>query len=198
MNKHVVARWNDLPDRTPTGVLVENVDLVIVRFGDEVSVFYGRCLHRGAMLADGHVDRRNLICGVHNWDYRVDTGISEYANDEKLPKFTSWIEDGNVLVDSDEIKVWEQQNPQPYDREGYLGQYADLHGAEDEPHNDYIRDLAKNGLASGEHGPIKAMGVPGNTLPLWDDIQFVTAQLAIVPQLDDVPVNTELIIGPNA
>jgi hypothetical protein len=119
------------------------------------------------MLADGHVDGHNLICGVHIWDYRVDTGISEYANDEKLPKFASWIEDGDILVDSDEIHEWELKNPQPYDREGYLGQYADLHGTPDEPHNDYIRDLAKDGLASGEHGPIAAMGVPGHKLPLW-------------------------------
>jgi len=78
---------------------------------DDVSVFYGRCLHRGALLADGRIDGRNLICGVHNWDYRVDTGISEYANDEKLPKFNAWIEDGEVLIDADEIKSWEQQNP---------------------------------------------------------------------------------------
>jgi glutamate synthase domain-containing protein 2 len=198
LNKQVVAQWNELSDKTPTGALVENVDLVVVRYGDKVSVFYGRCLHRGAMLADGHIDGQNLICGVHNWDYRVDTGISEYANDEQLPKFTAWIEDNEVLVDADEIKAWEQQNPQPYNRDAYLGQYADLHGTPDEPHNAFIRNLAKNGLKGGEHGPVEAMGVPGNQLPSWDDIQFVTAQLAKVPQLDDVPVATELIIGPNA
>jgi len=78
LNKQSVIRWDDLPDRTSKGALVENADLVIVRYGDDVSVFYGRCLHRGALLADGHIDGRNLICGVHNWDYRVDTGISEY------------------------------------------------------------------------------------------------------------------------
>ena len=198
MNKQSVIRWDDLPDRTPKGALVENVDLVIVRYGDDVSVFYGRCLHRGALLADGHIDGQNLICGVHNWDYRMDTGISEYANDEKLPKFNAWIEDGEVLIDADEIKNWEQQNPQPYNRDSYLGQYADTTGTEDEPHNGYIRSLAKNGVKPGDHGPVDAMGVPQNQLPSWDDIQFVTAQLSTVPQLDETPVATELVIGPNA
>ena len=198
MNKQSVIRWDDLPDRTPKGTLVENVDLVIVRYGDDVSVFYGRCLHRGALLSDGHIDGRNLICGVHNWDYRVDTGISEYANDEKLPKFNSWVEDGEVLIDTDEIKNWEQQNPQPYNRDAYLGQYADTSGTEDEPHNGFIQSLAKNGLSGGEHGPVDAMGVPRSQLPSWDDIQFVTAQLAKVPQLDHTPVATEVVIGPNA
>jgi len=150
------------------------------------------------MLADGHIDGKNLICGVHNWDYRIDTGISEYANDEKLPKFNAWIENGEVLVDVDEIHEWEQQNPQPYNRDAYLGQYADLHGSDEESHNAYIRDLAKSVIKPGEHGSIDAMGVPGNQLPSWDDIQFVTAQLSKVPQLDGTPVSTELIIGPNA
>jgi|TARA_B100001146_G_C15916046_1_gene320912 hypothetical protein len=63
------------------------------------------------MLSDGHLDGRNLICGVRNWGYRVDTGISAYANDEKLPKFNAWIEGGDVLVDTDEIKQWKQENP---------------------------------------------------------------------------------------
>jgi glutamate synthase domain-containing protein 2 len=43
-----------------------------------------------------------------------------------------------------------------------------------------------------------AMGVPKTELPRWDDLQFVTAQLARVPQLDDVEVGTELVIGPKA
>ena len=68
-----------------------------------MSVFYGRCLHRGALLADGHVRGKDLICGVHNWDYRLDSGISAYSNDEALPRFAAWVEDGLVLVDADEI-----------------------------------------------------------------------------------------------
>jgi len=42
------------------------------------------------------------------------------------------------------------------------------------------------------------MGVPRDSLPKWDDLQFVVGQLAKLPLLDDEPVTTELIIGPNA
>ena len=51
MNKVAIAKWSTLPDRVPTYALVANVDLVVVRYGDEVSVLFGRCLHRGALLA---------------------------------------------------------------------------------------------------------------------------------------------------
>src|SRR3954469_14667300 len=50
-----IATWSEVGDREPVGVTVDGIDLVIVRQGQEHSVLYGRCLHRGALLADGHV-----------------------------------------------------------------------------------------------------------------------------------------------
>lgn len=204
--KAKIAIWSKLPELTPTYAIVANVDLVIIRYnesndGDRVSVLYGRCLHRGALLSDGYIDGHNLICGVHYWDYRYDTGVSEYNNEEVLHKFDAWIdiEADGVFVDENEIAAWHVDHPQAYDRDAYLGQFADLHGTQEEPFNSYIQNLAKNGLKNvGHHGPVSAMGVPLTELPRWDDINIVTAQLARRPLLDDEPVGTELIIGPNA
>ena len=56
MNKIAIKQWADLADRVPEHAFVADVDLVIVRYDDEVSVLYGRCAHRGALMADGHVD----------------------------------------------------------------------------------------------------------------------------------------------
>ncbi|MCH9646937.1 MAG: Rieske 2Fe-2S domain-containing protein [Deltaproteobacteria bacterium] len=199
MRKQAIAAWDELQEKQPTYALVENVDLVIIRYGEEVSVLYGRCHHRGALLADGHVEGQNLICGVHGWDYRFDTGVSEYNNAEALHTFRSWLEDGQLMVDADEVAAWEKDNPQPYHRDEYQGTYADVHGAPEEPHTKLIQELAANGLKKlGHHGVVSAMGVPRQDLPTWEDLQFVTAQLARLPQLDEVPVGSELVIGPNA
>jgi glutamate synthase domain-containing protein 2 len=199
MGKQSVAVWDELEDRQPAYALVANVDLVVVRYGEEVSVLYGRCLHRGALLSDGHVDGHNLICGVHGWDYRYDTGVSEYNNEEVLHKFAAWREDGRVWVDEDEVAAWHDEHPQAYDRDAYQGLYADLHGAPEEPHNHFIQELAAHGLDKvGHHGPVSAMGVPRQDLPSWDDLLFVTAQQATQPQLDEVKVGSELVIGPRA
>ena len=106
MKKIELLDWDKLEDRKPAYGLAAGVDLVVIRHGDAASVLYGRCLHRGALLADGHVEGSNLICGLHNWDYRYDTGISEYNPTEQLRKFTTWIEDDAVLIDEDEIAAW--------------------------------------------------------------------------------------------
>lgn len=195
------ATWSDLSDRGPAYALVAQVDLVVVRYDDNVSVFYGRCQHRGALMADGKIVGPNLICGVHGWDYCYKTGVSEYNNAERLPKFTAWIdlEDDAVYVDESEIIAWRIDHPQPYRRDEYLGIYADIHQHPDEPYNHYIQNLAKHGLKQwGHHGEVSAMGVSMSELPRWEDINLITAQVARRPLMDEDVVETDLVIGPKA
>lgn len=170
MNRTSVAQWDELNDREPTYALVGEVDLVVVRWDGQVSVMYGRCLHRGALMADGYVDGNNLMCGVHAWDYRLDTGVSEYSNEEALKRFKAWIEDGQVWVDADEIAEWAVDHPQPFDREAYLGLYADTGAAPEEPYTGLIQQYARDGLSkTGHHGAVAAMGVPRSELPDWTE-----------------------------
>lgn len=69
----------------------------------------------------------------------------------------------------------------------------------EEPTVEFIHQLAREGLSKmGHHGPMTSMGVPRHLLPHWDDIQVMTAQMATKPLLEEVTVNTELVIGKNA
>lgn len=69
----------------------------------------------------------------------------------------------------------------------------------EEPTVEFIHQLAREGLSKmGHHGPMTSMGVPRYQLPHWDDIQVMVAQMATKPLLEDVTVNTELVIGPKA
>ena len=200
MLKTAVAQMDQLADRQPAHALVAGVDLVVVRHDEAVSVLYGRCLHRGALMSDGRVEGDNLVCGVHDWDYRLDSGVSAYSNKEVLQKFSAWVEDGQVWVDADEIAVWGRAHPQPFNRTLYLGQYADTgHGTAEEPHTALIQRYAREGLAkTGHHGVVEAMGVPRDQLPSWDDIQILPAQLHRAPLLDEHPVGTDVVVGAKA
>ena len=201
MKKVRIADWVELEPLQPTYALLANVDLVVIRLKDidQASVLYGRCLHRGALMSDGSIKGKDLICGLHGWDYDSTTGVSSYNPEEKLHRFQSWIEDGGVWVDEEEVSAWEAENPQPYDRDAYQGLYQDHHGGPEEPHFQYIQHLAKHGLSEvGHHGRVAAMGVPRAELPKWEDIQVLTAQLHTLPLLDDAHVGSDVVIGPNA
>jgi nitrite reductase/ring-hydroxylating ferredoxin subunit len=197
-----LVAWSDLQDRRPYGAYVAGVDVVIVRFGDAHSVLYGRCQHRGVLMADGHVDGDDLICGVHGWDYRIDSGISSYNPRECLHRFTSDVVDGWVVVSAAELASFR-------DAAGLVGRddppdefevhYRHPHITPEEPAVGEIHELARFGLERvGHHGPMTAMGVSRELLPSWDRIQIVTAQLARLPLNDDVPVGTDVVIGSSA
>ena len=199
MKEIKLCNFKKLEDKKPTHQQVNGLDLVVVKYGKKVSVLYGRCLHRGALMSDGYVEGENLICGLHGWDYRYDTGVSEYNNKEVLHKFHARIKDNWVWIDEDEINEYVKKFPQPFNRDAYLGQYADTHPEGTEPYTGYIKHLAQNGLKKyGHHGPSASMGVDRNTLPKWEDIQFLPAQLASRPLLDEESVSTKVVIGKNA
>jgi glutamate synthase domain-containing protein 2/CDGSH-type Zn-finger protein len=62
-----------------------------------------------------------------------------------------------------------------------------------------IHAMARDGLSkTGHHGEMGAMGVPLTELPRWADIQFLTAQFAARPLLEDVEVGTGITVGPRA
>jgi len=69
----------------------------------------------------------------------------------------------------------------------------------EEPTVARIHAMARDGLSkTGHHGEMGAMGVPLTKLPLWADIQFVTAQFATKPLMEDAAVGADLVIGPRA
>ncbi|MFN8052165.1 MAG: glutamate synthase-related protein [Acidimicrobiales bacterium] len=199
-----IARWSELAEDAPVGVVVDGLDLVVIRRGGAPNVLYGRCAHRGALLADGTVRGPDIVCGIHGWDYRIDTGVSAYDDSQTIQRFTSWLDGDDVKVDRKEIEAYVGRHPQSFDSHGYgdseaMGAFADAHLTPEEPYVEFIHELAQHGLTTwGHHGPTAAMGVPRDLLPSWDSIQFVTAQLATLPLLDDEPVGTDVVIGPNA
>ena len=194
-----LAAISELPDNAPFAVNAAGVDLVLIRRGADVSALYGRCAHRGALLADGHVDGDVLVCDVHGWRYHVESGVSPVNPAVALATFSVWVHDGVVYVDPSAIAEFARAAPQPYGDDGYQGRWAKPADSEEEPFNTQIHELATHGLSKvGKHGPSAAMGVSRTELPSWDSIQLVTAQLARLPLLDEEPVSTETVIGPGA
>ncbi|MDH3215338.1 MAG: glutamate synthase-related protein [Candidatus Krumholzibacteria bacterium] len=196
-NRVKIADLKELADREPAHARVGDVDLVVIKVGPDIHVFEGRCRHQGALMSDGSVDGEQLVCGLHGWTYDVRTGANQDASGNDLTTYESWVERDAVLVDGDEIiarggkkaeqsqKTEKKTAPEPSNRE--------------EPHNEYIRHLATHGLSkTGAHGRVAAMGVPRYQLPMWDDVQFVTAQLHKLPRLDEDAVGSDLIVGPSA
>ncbi|MFO8029591.1 MAG: hypothetical protein R6U28_07000 [Cyclonatronaceae bacterium] len=55
----MLCKFDDLDDREPAHYQVNGLDLVAIRYDDDVSVLSGRWLHRGVLMSDGYVDGKN-------------------------------------------------------------------------------------------------------------------------------------------
>ena len=128
VNKIAIKSWDELEDRAPAHALVADVDLVVVRFDDTVSVLYGRCAHRGALMADGYVDGDNLICGVHAWDYRLDTGCQRVQQQRDPAEVQRLGRTRPGLGRRGRDRRLGKRHPQPYQRDAYQGALPGPHG----------------------------------------------------------------------
>ena len=61
-----IARLDEMPEKEPVHAQIERTDLVLIKDGQNVSVLYGRCLHRGALLADGFIDGQGRSSAAAN------------------------------------------------------------------------------------------------------------------------------------
>lgn len=87
----------------------------------------------------------------------------------------------------------------PEEQKGQVEASSSQESTPEEPTLKRIHQMAEHGLEqTGHHGDMTAMGVPGNQLPQWNDIQILPAQFATKPLMEDVAVGTELVIGPRA
>ena len=140
MQKTKLAQLTDLEPLTPSHALLANVDLVVVRWDeggeDHVSVLYGRCKHRGALLADGFIDGDNLICGVHNWDYPLQVRGQRVQQQRAASTASTLVgrKKRRLRRRGRDRGLGDASTPSRSRREEYQGNYADVHGTVVEPH----------------------------------------------------------------
>lgn len=116
-----VATWSQLTDRRPHGVRVAEVDLVVVRHDDRVSVLEGRCPHRAGKLVGGRIDGERLICPFHGWDFHCGSGVSAGVEGESIHRFDAWVESDAVWVDEAAVRHWRSVTPQAFADDEILG-----------------------------------------------------------------------------
>jgi glutamate synthase domain-containing protein 2/CDGSH-type Zn-finger protein len=198
-NRFRVAVFSELEDRKPARAKVDGVSLIVIRYGDKVSVLHGQCAHQGADMVDGYIEGMELTCNLHGWKYNIETGLNKDDGQAGLHRFQVIVERDEVLILLDEINEWKDKHENAPSADIGKAVSIQIGKNREEPYNEYIHHLAEHGLdKTGSHGPMAAMGVPRYELPSWDDLQFLTAQLHKFPQLDDVSVNSELVVGPSA
>ncbi len=161
---------------------------------DAVYALSNLCPHRGGQLGDGRVHDGRVICPLHAWDFDLRTGISPFNPLDSVATYPCRVTAGGAVeIDADAVS---EQPPRP---SGYLSTWA-RRGATDR--GMYL----VHHLASGAGPFVEAMGSErneqvsshGRSFPSYADLVFRPAQLARLPLLGDVPVDTSVVLGTRA
>ena len=103
-----IAAVDDFPRREGRAVSVGGRELAIFNLGastapgagDRFVAVENRCPHQGGPLADGIVSGCTVVCPLHAWKVRLDTGAVDRpsAADACVHTFSTRVEDGIVMV----------------------------------------------------------------------------------------------------
>ena len=66
---HRVNGIAPLPEERPIALTIGGTELVLVRLGETVRAYEGRCPHQGTLLAEGEIEDGALVCRAHQWRF---------------------------------------------------------------------------------------------------------------------------------
>lgn len=104
-----VTTTDSIPRREGRAVTLGGRELAIFNLGPSTQLGAGdrflavenRCPHQGGPLADGIISGCAVVCPLHAWKVRLDTGSVDRptASDVCVRTFSTRVEDGVVMVD---------------------------------------------------------------------------------------------------
>jgi nitrite reductase (NADH) small subunit len=100
------ARWirvtttDSIPQREGRAVSLGGMELAIFNLGDRFLAVENRCPHQGGPLSDGIVSGAAVVCPLHAWKVRLDTGDVDRPGGTNacVRTYATRVEDGVVLV----------------------------------------------------------------------------------------------------
>lgn len=102
MSAKRVCRLEDIPEARAWPVTVDDYEIMLVRFGDEVLAIEDCCSHQEFPLSQGEIDRSECTvrCRAHGATFDLRTGKALKAPAfAPVPVYNVSIEDGDVFVD---------------------------------------------------------------------------------------------------
>ena len=95
-----VTTTDSIPPREGRPIRLAGRELAIFNLGDRFVAIDDRCPHQGGPLSDGIVSGCAVVCPLHAWKVRLDTGAVDRpgSTDACVTAYETRVEDGIVLV----------------------------------------------------------------------------------------------------
>jgi nitrite reductase (NADH) small subunit len=92
---------SEIPDDGGLRVSVEGRNIALFREGDRIYAVGDSCPHMGAALSEGFIDGKCVVCPWHGWIFDLETGVSPFDDDARVPVFRVHVEGDEVFLEVD-------------------------------------------------------------------------------------------------
>jgi nitrite reductase (NADH) small subunit len=95
-----VTRCADVPLREGRAVTLAGREIAIFNLGDRFMATDNQCPHQGGPLCDGIVAGDSVVCPLHAWKVRLDSGTVERPapNDACIATYPTRVDEGIVWL----------------------------------------------------------------------------------------------------
>ena len=111
-----ITRCESVPLREGRAVTLAGREIAIFNLGDRFLATDNRCPHQGGPLCDGIVTGASVVCPLHAWKVRLDSGQVERpaAGSACVSTYPTRVEDGVVWLEL----------PPPFDGPSVAGEHV--------------------------------------------------------------------------
>ena len=95
-----ITTCDNIPLREGRAVMLDGREIALFNLGDRFFATDNQCPHKGGPLCDGIVAGEAVVCPLHAWKVRLDTGQVERpaVASDCVTTYPTRVEDGVVLL----------------------------------------------------------------------------------------------------
>jgi nitrite reductase/ring-hydroxylating ferredoxin subunit len=94
-----VCRVEDVPEGRGLPVDVAGLRVAVFNDGGRFHALLGTCPHAGGSLGLGWVEAGEVVCPLHHWQFRLETGRCTTVRGESIHRFRCDVRDDWVWVE---------------------------------------------------------------------------------------------------
>lgn len=101
MPEHVIASLNEIPQGEGRAFAINGCQIAVFRLRDDsVHALDAVCPHRGGPLADALIDDDTVVCPLHGYTYRLDSGTEIMHGGRTVTTYAVWTDaSGQIWMD---------------------------------------------------------------------------------------------------
>ncbi|GJL80139.1 MAG: hypothetical protein NPINA01_31280 [Nitrospinaceae bacterium] len=93
-----VLKTEDLPVGKSAIVLVDDVEIALFNYKEEIYAVANKCPHKGGPLGEGRVQEGVIVCPSHEWRFELRTGNSMQNPEMRVQVFPVRVKDEKIYV----------------------------------------------------------------------------------------------------